>query len=233
MAWVIIDGHKLLARLQSAPPVGARLAFIVTQLSPEIVLKEIVETPGVGADTLSIARTFETARTLFEDQFRHYGDSIRHAPPSLRLAHFMDLLESNDKIRATYLDTVHCAQAINKTIETNNKGIIIYQPWIVLDSRRQLTFIPDNEPESQSPIVTTQVEFETNELGLVRVDFIFKAPATGYRLKIQHSSSRTKLKHYLSSKKHPLIRGNIDCLDIAKLPPNMHGGILADLLFTA
>ncbi len=232
-AWVLIDGHHLLAQLQSRPQVGARLTFIIQQLRPDIVLKEVFEATGVGPGALNMAGDFETARTLFENALRPNAAHVANAPAEARMDAFFSMLTSDSSLRATYLDAVNCSETINSQFGGDSAGKILYQPWLAPTARRQLTRVR-HKMSSQQPtgLVEVSVECETNSLGLVRTELLFKAPSAGYRVKIQRPSLAADLKKVLLALSFGLPCIDVECLGVAKLPQGEHGGILAEFMFT-
>ena len=46
LAWVDIDGHGLLAQVSRNSPLGRERLFLIVRLAPEIMLREITDTPG-------------------------------------------------------------------------------------------------------------------------------------------------------------------------------------------
>lgn len=230
MAWILIDGHPLLAQLQSRPPEGSVLTFIIKQLSPEIVLKEITG-GGTVPDGLAAASTFETARTLFENRFLPLGPTLAKADTASRLPRFISFLAGESSLCAAYLDASDCAQGINALLGSGRKGRIAYQPWLTPLCRRQLTKLPPPEARIGQELAEVVVECEAGPLGLVRVEFLHKGTATGYRVKMQRPARAHELKTFLISRMHPS-DAEIECLGVGKLPQNEHGGILAELLFS-
>jgi hypothetical protein len=231
-AWVLIDGHHLLAQLQSRPQVGAHLTFIIQQLHPDIVLKEVFEASGAGPGALTMAGDFETARTLFENALRTNAATIANAPAEARMDSFFSLLTSDSTLRATYLDAVNCLKTINSQFGGDSSGEIMYQPWLAPNARRQLTRVRHKLSSHQSTgLVEVSVECETKPLGLVRTELLFKAPSAGYRLKIQRPSLAAALKETLLALPFCLPGIDVECLGVAKLPQGEHGGILAEFMF--
>jgi hypothetical protein len=232
MAWILIDGHHLLAQLQSRPPQGSFLTFVIKQLSPEIVLKEIFGGGGgTVPDGLASASAFETARTIFENRFRPLGPTLAKADTASRLPRFIALLAGDPPLFAAYLDTRDCAENINTLLGSNRTDRIVYQPWLTPLCRRQLTKTPHAEATAGQGLAKAVVECEAGPLGLVRVEFLHKGAATGYRVKIQRPSRAHDLKAFLLSRL-PLQGAGIECLGVGKLPQSEHGGILAELLFS-
>lgn len=229
MAWILIDGHHLLAQLQSRPPEGSVLTFIIKQLSPEIVLKEIFGGSGTVPDGLAAASAFETARTIFENRFRPLGPALANADTASRLPRFIELLAGEPSLCAAYLDASDCAQGINALLGSGRTGRIAYQPWLTPLCRRQLTRMPHPETVTGQGLAEVVVECEAGPLGLVRVEFLHKGTATGYRVKVQRPARAHELKTFLLSR---MPDAGIECLGVGKIPQSEHGGILAGLLFS-
>jgi len=233
MAWVLIDGHHLLAHLQTRPPEGAQLLFLITRLDPEIVLRELSGAPGTGnpvGDGLAAAKTFETARTLFERRLRPHTLDLSNKRPQHRPARFITLLTRDTCLFAAYADALVCAGQINQLLAPEH-GMITYQPWLSPRSRRQLTHLrrvgaPAN---GLSEVV---VECETREFGLVRVEFLHKGSNVGYRVKLQRPADGGALKELLRDAVPAASGVPSQCLGVTKLSANEHGGLLAALLFS-
>lgn len=231
MAWILIDGHSLLAQLQSRPPEGSFLTFIIKQLTPEIVLKEIFDRGGAVAGGLAAASAFETARTLFENRFRPHGPTLAASDTASRLPSFLALLAGETALFTAYLDALDCTDGINTLFASQRTGRIAYQPWLTPLCRRQLTRTQHPDAATGQGLVEVVVECEAGPLGLVRVEFLHKTAATGYRVKIQRPSRVQDLKAFLHSRLH-LPETGIECHGVGKLPQNEHGGILAEFIFT-
>lgn len=232
MAWVNIEGHKLLAQLQSTPPEGAQLTFLIKQIHPDIVLKEIFEISSAGASAIGLANNFDTSRTLFENQFRQYAHNLDKTPYSDRLIAFTDLLTLDRKLFASFIDTFSCMQNINSHIDTAKSGHLLFQPWLLPEGRRHISISRGAQKSTENPQLSQSImECELGNFGMIRVEFLYKHPDTGYRVKLQHIAKAEKLKQYLSSRSHQELSGTIECLGVGKLPPTGHGGILAELMF--
>lgn len=229
MAWVEIDGQKLLAQLHSKPPVGARLTFIIKQLSPEIILKEIFEAPAAGVRALSMAGDFEAARTLFESQLQPSQKALVNLSSRDRLSTFTTLLSENKKLLYAFLDTATCLTTINAAILSDKPDRLSYTPWLVPAARR---FISISRPKGESTDLTESIiEFDLHDFGMVRIEFLFKSPTTSFRLKLQHPSKGKKLVNYITNRQYGDLQGDIQCLGISPLPQSGHGGILAEVMF--
>jgi len=232
MAWVSIDGDNLLAQLGSTHSEGTRLTFIVKQLVPDIILKEISDYNSVSATALGMASDFDTSRTLFENKFRAIRQLLRLTQATSRLSHFLELLANDTTLLETFKDTTACVRAISTQLETNGIGKIIYQPWLVPESRRQTTFIRNFPKQEMNPLIEITIELEHASWGMVRAEFLYKKPKTGYKLKLQNLTHSKDLFKYLTTRSYPELSIEAECLGISKLPQSGHGGILTELMFS-
>jgi len=231
MAWVSIDGDNLLAQLQSTHREGTRLTFIIQQLVPDIILKEIFERDSVGTNALGLATAFDASRTLFENKIRSIQQGMSAAQTTSRLSHFLELLANNAALYTAFKDATNCAQAISAHLGTSNAGRILYQPWLVPEGRRQTTFIRSFPSQEKNPLIETIIEFEHMDLGVVRTEFLYKKPKAAYKLKVQHPGRNKSLLKHLTVHTHPGLAAETKCLGVTKLPQSEHGGILTELMF--
>jgi hypothetical protein len=229
MAWVEIEGHKLLAQLQSRPAVGTLLTFVIQQLKPNIVLKELYGASPVAATALDLASAFEASRALFENKFRTYATGLSAQSPDDRLTGFISLLDDDRKLLAAYMDVLNCAHGITHRFGLEKGHVLLYQPWLIPEGRRVATVVRPSPESGDSRMTATLVEFEASPYGLARIEFLHKDKETGYRLKIQHPDRKASLETYLNRKTR--LTENIRCLGITKLRQREHGGILAELMF--
>jgi hypothetical protein len=233
MAWVQIEGVNLLAQLQSKPPVGSSLDFVIKQLVPEIVLKEIFDPGGDGGGALTIAGSFETARTLFEGRLRPHTQLLARTSQAKRAAHLISLMADDVSLFAAYMDAITCAGQINTHLAGERTGRIAYQPWLTPLARRQLTRTRTIlSGGSDGGILEVTVECESPSLGLVKVEFLHKPPTTGFRVKIQNPNHVQMLKQTLETIQRFSPLQSVDCLGVTKLPRSAHGGILSEFIST-
>ena len=230
MAWVEIDGIRLLAQLQSPPREGTLLTFVIQQLTPEIILRELFEPRAAATGRLETAAAFEAARTLFENKLRPFVPALARIAAPLRARAFTALLGDQPKLLMNYLDTLSCARVIASEFPNGGRRLL-YQPWLAPEARRQATIV-HQPPQSQgSGLVAALVEFELPPFGLVRAEFLNKDGETGYRLKLQHPEAKEALLHRLEAATAGL--NGVGCLGVGKLPQREHGGIVAELLFAS
>ncbi|WP_319467190.1 hypothetical protein [uncultured Pseudodesulfovibrio sp.] len=226
MAWVNIDGHKLLANLHSPAPEGTHLTFIIRQLSPEIILKAIFEPSAAKQGPLDLIKTFDTSRTLFENKFRllaNYGGNSLHG--------FMDWLIDTPEAFVMYSDVVSCINQINRSMDHEKNWQLLYAPWMLPEGRRHIAAIYQKNSSSTEQFTELHYECELAQLGMVRIEFLHKSPDAGYRLKTQYSARTQELKQYLKSRSYPNLTAPPECLGISRLSPREHGGLLSEIIF--
>lgn len=225
MAWVEINGDRLLAQLEIPHPEGARLTFLIEQLAPHIVLKELTgRERGNSTNALEAAKTFDVARALFEARFIPL---IQDTPPTVSTSAFFSLLAGSRELYAYYSDTVRCADELTALLG-NNRGRFLYQPWLAPESRRQVTFV---RQAPDTGLTEAVVEFDHPAMGLVRAEFLSKNDQATSKLRLQRITHGKTLEHYLATRKHPDLSLQADAPTIAKLPGSQHGGVIAEQLF--
>jgi hypothetical protein len=230
MAWVDIDGERLLAQLETARPEGSRLLFLIQQLVPQIVLKELTgEAHGNAATALSRVSDFDSARTLFENRLRPaLKQSGRYGHP-LPLPDFLSLLAGNLLLHAAYQDAAHCALPLSEALLEADKGVLRYQPWLAPTGRRQASLV--RHARDGARLTEILFEFDHMRMGLTRVQFLRKDETLSCRVQLQHPEHAAALSRYLDTRKRPGTPFQIQHLGVAKLPRTSHSGILAELLF--
>nr|WP_321257443.1 hypothetical protein [uncultured Pseudodesulfovibrio sp.] len=229
MAWVDFNGNRLLAQLANPHSEGSLLLFIIKQLNPQIILKELGANHADGTNALNLANTFDTTRTLFEKKFWAITKACSLTQPSLSCINFMKIIATNSELFACYMDASNCARSISNALLDAKRGTIIYQPWLASESHRQVTLV--KETNHRSKMTESIVEFDHPSMGLVRIEFFHKAKTVAYKLKMQRPQHSAALMRFLSTKKHHVNQLNLQHLGISKLPQSGHGGILAELLF--
>jgi len=228
MAWVEIDGDRLLAQLEVTHPEGARLTFVIEQLSPNIVLKELKGGGQQGGGgVLGRANAFDSARALFEAKFIPLVRTPEAAKPHMDSKTFFAMLAVSRDLLARYADAARCAGDLTRCLG-EGRGRFLYQPWLAPESRRQVTFV---RKAPDTGLTEAVVEFDHPDMGLVRAEFLHKDDRMAYKLKMQRMAHAKPLARYLASRVHPNLAGQADPPTIAKLPQSSHGGIVAERLF--
>nr|WP_287410363.1 hypothetical protein [Pseudodesulfovibrio sp.] len=231
MAWVDFNGDRLLAQLATPHPEGSLLLFIIKQLRPQIILKELTANHTGGTNALNLASTFDTTRTLFENHFSAAIKTHRLTKISFSCTDFIKFLATDAQLFACYMDAAHCARSISNSLIKTKRGLIAYQPWLAPESHRQATLV--KVTDKRANMTESIVEFDHPNMGLVRIEFLYKVKTVAYKLKMQRPQHSPALIHFLSTKKYRGTNLNLQNLGISKLPQSGHGGIIAELLFRA
>ena len=230
MAWVDIDGERLLAQLESPRTEGSRLLFLVQQLVPQIILKELTgEAHGNASSALGRVSDFDSARTLFENRFRPALKQAGRFGRPLPLPDFLALLAATPSLHAAYQDAANCAAPLSQALQDADKGTLRYQPWLAPTGRRQATVV--RHAQADSLLTEILVEYDHTRLGLTRVQFLRKDDTLSCRVQLQHPEHAHALTRYLDTRKHAGTDIHIQHLGVTKLPRANHSGILAELLF--
>ncbi|WP_319543794.1 hypothetical protein [uncultured Pseudodesulfovibrio sp.] len=231
MAWVDFNGDRLLAQLATPHPEGSLLLFIIKQLRPQIVLKEITTGYSEGANTLTLASAFDTARALFENRFTIKLRSNAPIRPLLTITDFMFFLAADAELFSCYMDAANCARSISDVLKKSKRGRVVYQPWLAPECRRQVTLV--RNVGEQAGMTESIVEFDHNKMGMVRIELLHKDTTVAYKLKMQRPKHGSALLKYLSTKDYSATSLKLQSLGVTKLPQSGHGGIIAELLFRA
>lgn len=226
MGWVVIDGQKLLANLNSTPSPGSLLTFRVVQLSPQIILKELFAPGFSGNPEFSRISDFETARTLFENRARTVLSALCEKTGHERKHDFFSALQQDRNCTDAFLDVTACAASL--TASMNSGQTILYAPWLVPEGNRSV-LICHPSLQGNTNFLSLTVECTFPRFGLTRVQVLAKPPRAGIKLLLEHPRHGPQL--------HKILRNvltakaeDTSLLGIEKLPPHAHGGILSELL---
>ncbi|NDV20590.1 hypothetical protein GO013_14355 [Pseudodesulfovibrio sp. JC047] len=229
MAWVDLNGDRLLAQVATSHREGSTLFFQITALHPKIMLKELTDGHSGSSAPLGLATTFDTARILFEKQFKPEQRSLSQKNFFLQRNEFLHILTGNKELYTRYMDAVRCASTISTTLEPTGRGQVFYQPWLAPLCHRQVTVI--TQPKQSTSLRKILVEFDHAKMGMVCIEFLLKTPTLACTLKMQRPQHGAALKRYLSSKTYGGSTLKLHNISVAKLPQNAHGGIITALLF--
>ncbi len=126
LAWMRLDGQPLLARLPEDTPVGAKLSFVITALTPEIVLKLLPGQTG-GSSRGDLAAAFVSARAAFESAAK--AALSADAPMTEdRLPAWRDQVAGDAELTGLLARTLACLDRINRTLPDNAR--LTYPAWL-------------------------------------------------------------------------------------------------------
>lgn len=221
LAWVLIDGQELLARINQAPPPGSPLVFLIQELEPEIQLKDV--TPAFQPATPLAARVagFAASRARFE--------ALRQSPSSAsdrdgaRRSRFLADLAGQPEARSAFLRAAEAAGLLAGELAAGGTGRFLWLPWL-----------PARATEHELLLLTTpgglteaRLGFRHHSAGRVQVRVLFKPPRAGFRFFLE------RLEQALAP---DLARDWTDgatraeCLGLERLAAGDRGGVLAGLL---
>ena len=227
LAWVDVDGHRLLAQLGGKPPVNSILTFQIQQLTPQIVLKVLFGINGVDSSTLDKAGSFEAARTLFESVATEAINGLQNTSSEERRLRFFSKLAKDSELALRFLDVVSCVNEMFKP--TSNDFTMHYQPWRIPEGRRHITIV--KRPQNEGSILTAITECELPILGMTRVESLSTAETVSVRVYAQRPAENEPLKSFLKQSPFGESCKLFNFLGVFKLPEGGNGGLLTEHIF--
>ena len=237
--WVVVAGHKLLARLDHEPIPGRELVFRIEALEPELVLKDITPPPSVADDPGLLLAALATARTRFERRLARFV--LLPAPPldlSAARRAFRAWLADDAAARADY-DAVRKLFRQAAAFLPAGEGRLFYAPWVfagLTDSEALATRL---SPAAGGPGFTLRFFGRLPDVGAVALQGSHHPGGSGapgrtiYRLMAQRVDAAEGIVAALSA----LRLGNAAlapaCLSLAPLPEALAAGFLARLVAAA
>ena len=229
LAWVEVSGVKLLAALDSGPEPGARLAFLVKSLDPDIVLQELP--PAGGGEGLLTESTagFWAARTEFEHYLRESSlpeDTADLPEPRKR---FREHLLACPTLLAAWLRTQAMAETINAELVPARGLMLSYRPELMPGAWDHELLITTHGGE-------LAWAFTLPRWGRCQVRILFHKPVAGARVFLERSEHAEPLKRILPrlvERAAGRLAGvkdldRVDVLSVTPLPPGS-GQLLAEL----
>ncbi|MBI9111523.1 hypothetical protein [Maridesulfovibrio ferrireducens] len=229
LGWVEINSQTLLADISSSPVPGDTLAFIVHQLYPDIILKEIdpndISAEGQFLNPVDITRQFVTKRAAFEAQSRtvinkFYRQAEATCPD--KAESFLKIIESDTQSTILLFETLKCVSLLNSSLKT---ATLHYMPWLMPIALNQeiVLKIKKDEQNPDNSFYELFYAFDLSPSSPMRFKIMYKKPQCGFKL-LADSQGTSLL---LSSK---LKESFPEYLGIEKIPAYFAGGFLSDLL---
>lgn len=146
MAWVHVGGHELLAELQARPEQGVPLRFLVVQLVPEIILREVAEEDAANARAMLVpqvvVREYLAARDALDGMLheRLWPDVAVSAGPSKGdgravLRAFAEFMEQDAPALTGYTAVQRALFGVNHLLQSAAVGRLWYLPWCMPRAR--------------------------------------------------------------------------------------------------
>jgi len=230
LAWVSVDGHSLLARLEHVPT-GGELLFRIMQLVPELVLKDITPTLPGGADPIRALAALTEARSHLESLL----DGLRDVPASLPLdltaakRFFRRLLADRPEILAAW------GQALSRTrhlaaLLPPDAGRLGYAPWI-FPGLSQSELLSRRLPAGQGgPGFELNLSGRLPAQGSLAVHITWQPGYVRYRLWLERPQAAEGLLAGLGHVRFGRADLTPVCQSVDRLPAELAGGYVARLL---
>ncbi len=229
LGWVQINSQSLLANISSSPEPGAVLTFIVQQLYPDIILKEINSSESHSGEQAvnpaDLTRLFVTKRAAFEAQSRNvikknYESATKTGPDKLEL--YLKVIGEDSQSAILFFETLKCVSLLNSSLKT---ATLHYMPWLMPTALNQeiVLKIKKDEKNSDNSFYELFYAFDLSPSAPMRFKIMYKKPQCGFKLLADPQS----ISLLLSSK---LKETFPEYLGIEKIPANFSGGFLSELL---
>ncbi len=232
LAWILIDGHHLLANIETDSEPGSSLNFMVLSLYPEIVLKALPPGGGSGGYPLAGAiQEFGLARAKLEGfmGLNLSDDTIIGLSPEQRRTKFLEAVAADKKLTAIYARL--CAQqlSINSRLAQSGPTRFLYLPWL-MPGARGLEALLKSEPKENGVFMEFICGFELDRIGAGQIRVLYKKPRAGFRVFMDRPENIKGFLDYVKSTSLGPLPVDAQCLGVEKLPRYAHGGTMRELL---
>jgi len=230
LAWVSVEGHSLLARLEHVPT-GGELLFRIMQLVPELVLKDITPTLPGGADPIRALAALTEARSHLESLLDGLRDVPASPPLDLTAAKrfFRRLLADRPEILAAW------GQALSRTrhlaaLLPPDAGRLGYAPWI-FPGLSQSELLSRRLPAGQGgPGFELDLSGRLPAQGSLAVHITWQPGYVRYRLWLERPQAAEGLLAGLGHVRFGRADLTPVCQSVDRLPAELAGGYVARLL---
>ncbi|CCO24963.1 hypothetical protein [Maridesulfovibrio hydrothermalis] len=229
LGWVQIEDQKLLANIQTSPSPGDTLIFLVQQLYPDIILKELsrddLNANGVYLNPTDVTRQFVTKRAAFESEARSVFNDIQKnkiASAAERLKLFMVLLDQKPEYLKMFLETLKCVTDLNSILKSTK---LFYMPWLVPSAHNQEIVLKVKEdtdnPDNSFYELLYALDLPPSRPARFRI--MYKKPQCGFKLLADDQNLKA------------LLAGNFEenfpeFIGVERIPQQSAGGFLSELL---
>lgn len=151
MAWVHVGGQELLAQLQTKPEAGVPLRFLVEQLVPDIILKEVDGDATAPAypniSPADLIRQYLEARDAFDAMLHSRlwpspaSAGIPDAAPAA-LAAFATFISDDAEALALFTQVQGHRLNVNQLLAATRSGTLHYLPWLMPEAHAMEILMP-------------------------------------------------------------------------------------------
>ena len=240
LAWVRVDGHELLAVLETASEPGQLLYFRVNQLTPEIVLQELRVVPPEQADLPDLLRMGFISRSRLESaslslDSGETGESgeTDQGTPSERKAAFLQRLEESAELRGLYAGLSELEELINiRLANRHGQGTarFSFTPWLVPLARDQEALHVQHPAEEQGQGISDYLfGFTLPGLGRCHVRVLEQPPLARFRLILEKPGHAEEVEPLVARFLLPEFTGRLEQLGTKLLRPGAESVLSAYL----
>ncbi|WP_432737232.1 hypothetical protein [Maridesulfovibrio sp. FT414] len=228
LGWVQIDDLLLLANVMTSPMIGDVLTFVVQQLYPDIILKEVgpddFNSMGEYINPTDVTRTFVRCRSAFQSRGRDLLELLSEGgglDASGRLNRMLDLFRAEPEIGALFFETLKAAADLNSILKASR---LYYMPWLIPSGLNHEIVLKIKEPTNrEGSFYELLFAVDLPPAVPVRLRMMYRKPQCGFKLLADDRNLGTLLgvnfKHAFS-----------EFLGVERIPQQCAGGFLAELL---
>ncbi len=228
--WVVVAGHRLLARLEHEPAPGRDLLFRIEALEPEIRLRDVTPPPSFRSDPALLLAALTEARSRFE---RHLPGLPSPSGPSLDLTasriRFRLWLRGNPAARADW-DAVRALCDAAGAFLAPGEGRLAFVPW-AWPGLAQSELLAARLPAGRDgPAWNLRLWGRLPTAGLAAVQASWRPGRVAYRLMLERPETADPVVAGLSRVRFGRTVLVPACLSVGPLPEEWASGFLARLL---
>lgn len=228
LGWVQIDDLRLLASILTTPSPGDILTFLVQQLYPDIILKEVGQDDFNAQEAYispaDVTRHFVSSRSAFQSRASSLFKVIaghKGLSSGERLAMLLRLLEDEPETAALFFETQKCAADLNSVLKSSR---LFYMPWMIPVGINQEIVLKIKEPDNpENSFYELLFALDLPPSVPVRFRIMYKKPQCGFKLLADDPNLSTLLS---VNYKHAFD----EFLGVERIPARSSGGFLSELL---
>lgn len=224
LGWVEIDGHWLLARLGGEVSPGQGILFEITELSPDIVLRQITRPPEEGGLAGDACRELAMLRVKLEA-----SDAWADAEAARDRESFLGALSQDQNSLELLARIMSLQETVNKALA--GKARFGYVPWLFPGARRVEMLVLGGASGSESSEVgdpDVLLGFELPKLGAARIHITTASAGEAFHLFLERIELRDEFLKFLETQTE-LLAGAV-CLGVHPPPAGAAPGVLGDLM---
>ncbi len=244
-----VEGHEMLARISSRPEPGQQLSFLVIQLYPDVVLKEL-RGLGEGFSPGGLLHLYRTVRDEFERAMggpESWAAGGEISPLGERKTQFFEDVARNPEALARYVRLLELLDGVNGYVgsagegkaEGEGEGRVWYLPWMVPGATGQELLLRqwpgdgsgdglddgtgdvsgDDFGEKVGGIREIVFGFTLWGLGRAEVRLLVGPDKSGCRILLERMEFASAVKKLVHKNLPPSLSGSVEILGVGPLPP--------------